>query len=55
MTSVSERLIREAAAVSEQQIKEKVQTINRLNINNNTIKDIRNYYKAETNKYKKIE
>ena len=51
LSSVSERLMREAAAVNEQQINEKIQANNKFNKNINIIKDIRNYYKAETNNY----
>ena len=51
LSSVSERLIREAAAVNEQQINEKIQANNKFNNNINIIKDIRNYYETETNNY----
>ena len=51
--SESERLIREAAAVNEQQINEKIQANNKFNNNINIIKDIRNYYETETNNYNK--
>ena len=53
LSSVSERLMREAAAVNEQQINEKIQGNNKFNNNINIIKDIRNYYETETNNYKK--
>ena len=53
LSSVSERLIREAAAVNEQQINEKIQANNKFNNNINIIKDIRNYYETETNNYNK--
>ena len=53
LSSVSERLMREAAAVNEQQINEKIQANNKFNNNINIIKDIRNYYETETNNYKK--
>ena len=49
LSSVSERLMREAAAVNEQQINEKIQANNEFNNNINIIKDIRNYYEIETN------
>ena len=51
LSSVSERLMREAAAVNEQQINEKIQANNKFNNNINIIKDIRNYYETETNNY----
>ena len=51
LSSVSERLMREAAAVNEQQINEKIQANNKFNNNINLIKDIRNYYEAETDNY----
>ena len=41
--------MREAAAVNEQQINEKIQANNKLNNNINIIKDIGNYYETETN------
>ena len=47
LSSVSERLMRESAAVNEQQINEKIQANNKFNNNINIIKDNRNYY--ETN------
>ena len=50
LSSVSERLIREAAA---KQINEKIQANNKFNNNFNIIKDIRNYYEPEANNYKK--
>ena len=53
LSSVSERLMREAAAVNEQQINEKIQANNKFNNNINIIKDIRNYYETETNNYDK--
>ena len=53
LSSVSERLMREAAAVNEQQINEKIQANNKFNNNVNIIKDIRNYYETETNNYNK--
>ena len=53
LSSVSERLMREAAAVNEQQINEKIQANNKFNNNINIIKDIRNYYETETNNYNK--
>ena len=53
LSSVSERLMREAAAVNEQQINEKIQANNIFNNNINIIKDIRNYYETETNNYNK--
>ena len=53
LSSVSERLMREAAAVNEQQINEKVQANIKFNNNINIIKDIRNYYETETNNYNK--
>ena len=53
LSSVSERVMREAAAVNEQQINEKIQSNNKFNNNNNVIKDIRNYYETETNNYNK--
>ena len=53
LSSVSERLMREAAAVNEQQINEKIQANNKLNNNINIIKDIRNYYETETKNYDK--
>ena len=53
LSSVSERLIREAAAVNEQQINEKIQANNKFNNNINIIKYIRNYYETETNNYNK--
>ena len=53
LSSVSERLIREAAAFNEQQINEKIQANNKFNNNINIIKDIRNYYETETNNYNK--
>ena len=53
LSSVSERLMREAAAVNEQQINEKIQANNKFNNNINIIKDIRNYYENETNNYNK--
>ena len=53
LSSVSERLMREAAAVNEQQINEKIQAKNKFNNNINIIKDIRNYYETETNNYDK--
>ena len=53
LPSASERLMREAAAVNEQQINEKIQANNKFNNNNNIIKDIRNYYETETNNYDK--
>ena len=53
LSSVSERLIREAAAVNEQQINEKIQANNKFNNNINIIKDIRNFYETETNNYNK--
>ena len=51
LSSVSERLMREAAAVNEQQINEKIQANNKFNNNINIIKDIRNYFETETNNY----
>ena len=51
LSSVSERLMREAAAVNEQQINEKIQANNKFNNNINIIKDIRSYYETETNNY----
>ena len=51
LSSVSEPLMREAAAVNEQQINEKIQANNKFNNNINIIKDIRNYYETETNNY----
>ena len=53
LSSVSERLMREAAAVNEQQINEKIQANNKFNNKINIIKDIRNYYETETNNYNK--
>ena len=53
LSSVSKRLMREAAAVNEQQINEKIQANNKFNKNINIIKDIRNYYETETNNYNK--
>ena len=53
LSSVSERLMREAAAVNEQQINEKIQANNKFNNNINIIKDIRNYYETESNNYNK--
>ena len=53
LSSVSERLMREAAAVNEQQINDKIQANNKFNNNINIIKDIRNYYETETNNYNK--
>ena len=53
LSSVSERLMREAAAVNEQQINEKIQANNKFNNYINIIKDIRNYYETETNNYNK--
>ena len=53
LSSVSERLMREAAAVNEQQINEKIQANNKFNNNINITKDIRNYYETETNNYDK--
>ena len=53
LSSVSERLMREAAAVNEQQINEKIQANNKFNNNINIIKDFRNYYETETNNYDK--
>ena len=53
LSSVSERLMREAAAVNEQQINEKIQANNKFNNNINIIKDNRNYYETETNNYDK--
>ena len=53
LSSVSERLIREAAAVNEQQINENIQANIKFNDNINIIKDIRNYYETETNNYNK--
>ena len=53
LSSVSERLMREAAAVNEQQIIEKIQANNKFNNNINIIKDIRNYYETETNNHNK--
>ena len=53
LSSVSERLMREAAAVNEQQINEKIQANNKFNNNINIIKDIRSYYETETNNYNK--
>ena len=53
LSSVSERLMREAAAVNEQQINEKIQANNKFNNNINIIKDIRNYYETEINNYNK--
>ena len=53
LSSVSERLMREAAAVNEQQINEKIQANNKFNNNINIIKDIRKYYETETNNYDK--
>ena len=53
LSSVSERLMREAAAVNEQQINEKIQANNKFNNNINIIKDIRNYYETETNNFDK--
>ena len=53
LSSVSERLMREAAAVNEQQINEKIQANNKFNNKINIIKDIRNYYETETNNYDK--
>ena len=53
LSLVSERLMREAAAVNEQQINEKIQGNNKFNNKINIIKDIRNYYETETNNYKK--
>ena len=53
LSSVSERLMREAAAVNEQQINEKIRANNNFNNNINIIKDIRNYYETETNNYDK--
>ena len=53
LSSVSERLMREAAAVNEQQINEKIQANNKFSNNINIIKDIRNYYETETNNYDK--
>ena len=53
LSSVSERLMREAAAVNEQRINEKIQANNKFNNNINIIKDIRNYYETETNNYNK--
>ena len=53
LSSVSERLMRKAAAVNEQQINEKIQANNKFNNNINIIKDIRKYYETETNNYDK--
>ena len=53
LSSVSERMIREAAAVNEQQINEKFPANNKFNNNINIIKNIRNYYETETNNYNK--
>ena len=53
LSSVAERLIREATAVNEQQIIEKIQANNKINNNINIIKDIRNYFDTETNNYNK--
>ena len=53
LSSVSERLMREAAAFNEQQINEKIQANNKFNNNINIIKGIRNYYETETNNYNK--
>ena len=53
LSSVSERLMREAAAVNEQQINEKIRANNKFNNNINIIKDIRNYCETETNNYNK--
>ena len=53
MTAVSERLIREAAAVNEQQINEKIQANIRFNNNISIIKEIRKYNGTETNNYNK--
>ena len=53
LSSVSERLMREAAAVNDQQINEKIQANNKFNNNINILKDIRNYYETETNIYDK--
>ena len=53
LSSVSERLMREAAAVNEQQINEKIRANKKFNNNINIIKDIRNYYETETNNYDK--
>ena len=53
LSSVSERLMREAAAVNEQQINEKIRANNKFNNNINILKDIRNYYETETNNYNK--
>ena len=41
------------SSVSEQLINEKIQANNKFNNNINIIKDIRNYYKTETNNYNK--
>ena len=53
MTAVSERLIREAAAINEQQIIEKIQANIRFNNNISIIKDIRKYNGTEINNNKK--
>ena len=53
LSSVSERLMREAAAFNERQINEKIQANNKFNNNINIIKDIRNYYETGTNNYNK--
>ena len=45
--------MREAAAVNEQQINEKIQANKKFNNNINIIKDIRNNYETETNNYNK--
>ena len=53
-TAPSERLLYpDLSSVSERLINEKIQANNKFNNNINVIKDIRNYYKTETNNYNK--
>ena len=53
-TPPSERLLYpDLSSVSERLINEKIQANNSFNNNNNIVKDIRNYYETETNKYNK--
>ena len=53
-TAPSDRLLYpDLSSVSERLINEKIQANNKFNNNTNFIKDMRNYYEAETNNYNK--